>query len=307
MPDQPGRSELPGQGDRPTVLVVGSIHIDRMVRLPTLPVPGETVTGSESWTQLGGKAANQAVAGAAHVRTVLAACVGGDQEGQQAEQTLVRRGVEPRLQRSARLPTGSSVALIEASGENVGVVLPGSNADLDAGPVVGLLGTERPALLVCQWETSVATLETLLVEARTRGVVTLMNAAPWQSTHRSLLALAGHVVVNAVEAESWTGSDPQARLARLPLDHPSVVVTLGAGGVLHYRHGELTSDLPAPVVRAHSTHGAGDHFVGVLAAQLALGQLLETALVLAGDSAAQYVQTVHPPALLSSPPSELVS
>ncbi|WP_407572299.1 PfkB family carbohydrate kinase [Deinococcus altitudinis] len=306
MPEQPGHSELPGWSNQPTVLVVGSIHIDRMVRLSTLPVPGETVTGSESWTQLGGKAANQAVAVAAHVRTVLAACVGDDHEGHQAEAVLIRRGVTPRLQRSLRLPTGSSVALIEASGENIGVILSGSNAELDAGPVAALLSTEGPALLVCQWETAVTTLEPLLVEARTRGVPTLMNAAPWQDTHRSLLALADHVVVNAVEAEDWTGTDPQARLPRLPLDHPSVVVTLGAGGVLHYQHGKLTSDLPAPVVRAHSTHGAGDHFVGVLAAQLALGQRLEPALTQAGASAAQYVQIVHRPSRLSSSSSELI-
>lgn len=296
--------EQTGQDARPTVLVTGSIHIDRMVRLPTLPVPGETVTGSESWTQLGGKAANQAVAAAGHVRSLLAACVGSDAEGQQAERTLIHRGAEPRLQHSARLPTGSSVALIEASGENVGVILPGSNADLDTGPVMDLLVSERPALLVCQWETSAQTLEPLLVRARATGVATLMNAAPWHDSHRHLLSLADHVVVNAVEAQGWTGTDPQARLPRLPLDHPSVVVTLGAGGVLHYRHGQLTTDLPAPVVQAHSTHGAGDHFVGVLAAQLALGRPLEPALVLAGASAAEYVQAVHPPALLTS---ELVS
>ena len=291
--------EHPGQDVRPTVLVAGSIHIDRMVRLPTLPEPGETVTGTESWTQLGGKAANQAVAAAEHVRSLLVACVGTDQEGRQADRTLARHGVEPQLQYAARLPTGSSVALIEASGENVGVILPGANAELDAGPVVELLDTERPALLVCQWETSAETLKTLLVQARTRGVATLMNAAPWQDSHRNLLPLADHVIVNAVEAKSWAGTDPQARLPRLTLDHPSVVVTLGAGGVLHYRHGELTSDLPAPVVQAHSTHGAGDHFMGVLAAQLALGRPLEAALIQAGDSAAQYVQTVHPLSLLS--------
>lgn len=296
--------EQTGQDARPTVLVVGSIHIDRMVRLPSLPVPGETVTGTESWTQLGGKAANQAVAAAEHVRSLLAACVGSDLEGRQAERTLVHRGAEPRLQHSARLPTGSSVALIEASGENVGVILPGSNTDLDAGPVMDLLISERPALLVCQWETSAEALEPLLVRARATGVATLMNAAPWHDSHRHLLPLADHVVVNAVEAQSWTGTDPQARLPQLPLDHPSVVVTLGAGGVLHYRHGQLTANLPAPVVQAHSTHGAGDHFVGVLAAQLALGRPLEPALVLAGESAAEYVQAIHPPAFLSA---ELVS
>ncbi|ULH18368.1 PfkB family carbohydrate kinase (plasmid) [Deinococcus sp. KNUC1210] len=256
---------------------------------------------------MGGKAANQALAAAPSVRSVLAACVGTDLEGRQAEQTLAHRGVESWLQRSARFPTGSSVALIEASGENVGVILPGSNADLAAGPITELFGTELPTLLVCQWETAAETLETLLTQARARGVVTLMNAAPWHDAYRFLLPLADHVVVNAVEAAGWTGTDPQARLPLLPLDHPSVVVTLGAGGVLHYQHGELTADLPAPVVQARSTHGAGDHFVGVLAAQLALGQPLEHALVQAGASAAEFVQVIHKSPLLSSTSSEPVS
>jgi ribokinase len=294
MPEQPQRSDLP------TVLFAGSIHVDRMVRLPCLPVPGETVTGTESWAQLGGKAANQALAGAEHIRSVLAACIGDDLEGRQAEQVLTRRGVVSRLQRSARLSTGSSVALVEASGENVGVILPGSNVDLDAGPVVELFATEMPTMLVCQWETAADTLETLLVSARAMGVMTLMNAAPWHDTHRFLLPLADHVVVNAVEAEGWTGTDPQARLPRLPFEHLSVVITLGAGGVLYYQRGELTSDLSAPVVQVHSTHGAGDHFVGVLAAQLALGRPAETALEQAGSSASQYVQLAHTPSYLSS-------
>ena len=125
-----------------------------------------------------------------------------------------------------------------------------------------------------------------------------MNAAPWQETFRDLLPLADHVIVNAVEAQGWTGSDPQARLERLPFGHPSVVVTLGSGGVLHYRDGNLALDLRAPRVQARSTHGAGDHFVGVLAASLAQGTALPQALEQAVASAAEFVQLLHKDALI---------
>ena len=278
----------------PAVLVAGSVHLDRMVQVQRLPVPGETIVATGSWTQLGGKAANQAVAAAALVPTTLAACVGDDEDAQQARATLTSLNVGCALQVSPARPTGSSVALLDAAGENVGVVLPGATVDLSAEHVAPLL-EGAPALLVCQWEAPAATVRELLTQARACGVTTLVNAAPWRDdpAYAATLALADHVVVNAVEAEAWIGTDPRARAARLPLDHPSVVVTLGADGVLHYAAGQLTTDLPAPKVTARSTHGAGDHFVGVLAGHLAQGTALAAALGHAAASAAAFVQLLH--------------
>ena len=272
------------------VLVAGSVHIDRMVQVTRLPVAGETVIATGSWLQLGGKAANQAMACASLTHTTLAACVGNDDNARHAKSTLVDAGVHCELQVSGTLPTGSSVALLDGSGENVGVVLPGANDDFQA-EVVSTCGAGLPTLLVCQWETAAPALHTLLAWARTQGVPTLINAAPWHNdpAYRDTLRLADHVVVNAVEAQSWTGMDPQRRSPHLPFGHPSVVVTLGAGGALHYVNGMLITDLVAPLVRARSTHGAGDHFVGVLAAQMALGQAVTDALRRAIESAAQFV------------------
>ena len=287
----------------PGVLFVGSLHLDRMVEVVRLPIPGETIIATGTWSQLGGKAANQAVAAARHVHATLAACVGNDSDGRQAGETLTLLGVDAALQVSETLPTGSSVALLDASGENVGVVLPGANVSLQADVVASHLGADRPLLMVCQWETAAATLHALLNEARQRGIPTLINAAPWQHGpgYLETLSLADHVVVNAVEAQAWLGRDPQQRVTHLPFDHPSVVVTLGAGGVLHYMDNSLSSDLKAPAVKARSSHGAGDHFVGVLSSQLALGNSMPEALGRAVASAADFVQLLHkhPP---NSPP-----
>ncbi|GAA4018084.1 ribokinase [Deinococcus rubellus] len=277
------------------VLFAGSLHVDRMVEVARLPVPGETIIATGTWSQLGGKATNQAVAAARHVHATLAACVGEDSDGRQAGETLALLGVNAALQVSGTLPTGSSVALLDASGENIGVVLPGANIDLRADGVVSLFGSEAPLLMVCQWETAAATLHTLLKEARQRGIPTLINAAPWQDDlrYQETLSLADHVVVNAVEAQAWIGTDPQARATDLEFNHPSVVVTLGAGGVLHYIDGVLSTDLRAPVVKARSSHGAGDHFVGVLGSQLARGKSMTQALKCAAASAADFVQLLH--------------
>ncbi|PNY79302.1 PfkB family carbohydrate kinase [Deinococcus koreensis] len=283
-----------------SVVFAGSLHIDQMIQLDELPSPGETVIAGASWTQLGGKATNQAVAAAPHVRAVLLACVGNDEGGRDALATLNSLGVHPALQVDAQVATGSSVALIDAAGENVGVVLPGANTGLRAEPLSDLLKASPVQLVVCQWETEPDTLGQMLSAARATGVPILLNAAPWLDSHRGTLPLTDHVVVNAVEAQAWTGHDPQERVRQLDFGHPSVVVTLGAGGVLHYQKGALTTDLPAPVVQARSTHGAGDHFVGVLAAHLARGTPMPHALERAGQSAAEFVQLLHKHLALSS-------
>ena len=274
-----------------------------MVEVTRLPVPGETIIATGTWSQLGGKATNQAVSAARHVHATLAACVGQDSDGCQAAETLRSLGVSAALQVSETLPTGSSVALLDASGENVGVVLPGANVGLRADVVAAQFGVGAPLLLVCQWETLATTLQTLLKEARERGVPTLINAAPWQDdpAYHETLQLADHVVVNAVEAQAWVGNDPQARASHLGFNHPSVVVTLGAGGVLYYKNGVLDSDLRAPAVEARSSHGAGDHFVGVLSSQLASGKPMAAALECAVASAADFVQLLHKHAPSPSP------
>ena len=64
------------------VVVVGSIHIDRIMRVEQLPAPGETGVAIEAWTQMGGKAANQAIASAMLVPTALVACAGNPSSGE---------------------------------------------------------------------------------------------------------------------------------------------------------------------------------------------------------------------------------
>jgi ribokinase len=275
------------------VVVVGSIHVDRMMRVERFPVPGETGIAVEAWTQLGGKAANQAIACAARAPTSLVACVGDDADGRQAVEFLARADVRTRVRRSPQLPTGTSVAMIDAEAENLAVISPGANSELSVDDVVARLDEALPALMLCQWESTVDTLGDALAAARQRGIVTVVNAAPWRDGHRELLALADHVVVNAVEACAWLGAPLDGLAAHARFEHPSVIVTLGAEGATHYVDERRVVHQPAAPVEARSTHGAGDRFVGTLSAVIASGLPVATALSAASDAAGHWVRSLH--------------
>jgi ribokinase len=282
------------------VVVVGNIHMDRIMRVGQLPDPGETAVATEAWTQIGGKAANQAIACAMHVPTTLVACVGGDTDGQQALDVLERERVRARVRRCEQQPTGSSVAFVDSAGENLAVISSAANEALSSADAVAAIEELEPALVLCQWESPLETVGAALEASRH---ATLLNAAPWRETHRPLLRLADHVVVNAVEAAAWAGSSLDGFPAEAPFEHPSVIVTLGAAGAGHYRDGRLVVHQPAARVKALSTHGAGDHFVGVLAAGLARALPLAESLREASDAAGLWVRSLHKDVLRTPVPA----
>jgi ribokinase len=275
------------------VVVVGSVHIDRIMRVDQLPAPGETGVAIEAWTQIGGKAANQAIACAMHVSTALVACVGADTDGQQALDVLQREGVQPRVRQTREHPTGSSAALVDAAGENLAVISPAANEALTGAEAVATINRLEPTVVLCQWESTLETVRDTRTAARAAGRTTLLNAAPWLEAHRPLLHLADHVVVNAVEAAAWADSPFDGFPAQASFGHPSVIVTLGAEGAGRYRDDHLVLHQPAARVQALSTHGAGDHFVGALAGGIARGLPLEATLQQASDAAGKWVRSLR--------------
>ncbi len=116
-------------------------------------------------------------------------------------------------------------------------------------------------------------------------------AAPARPLADALAALVDILVANAVEAEMMGGGPvddlASARRAATALGRrlPVAIVTAGPHGAA-VAGGEGDFALPAPPVKVASTHGAGDCFVGVLAARLAagagLGEAVEAAVAAAG-------------------------
>ena len=84
------------------ILVFGSLNVDLVVRVKSLPRPGETVLGPSYDVVAGGKGANQALAAArAGAKTAMVGAVGSDDFAKTALAELAAAGVDLDRRRAA--------------------------------------------------------------------------------------------------------------------------------------------------------------------------------------------------------------
>ncbi len=286
---------------RGRIVVIASYNRDILVRLDRFPVPGETVLAHGLATAHGGKGSNQAVQVArCGVPVAIIAAVGADEAGAAALGLWADEGIAASAVRRVNEPTGTAIIEVDAAGDNQIVVVPGANALLDRAAVgeaaaAGIFADA--ALVVAQMETPLQATLAAFHAARTDGARTLLNIAPASaSIPTELFAATDIVVANAGEAATVTGLPAAAGGARLSRalrarlgDGAAAVVTAGAeGAFLAAAEAPHGLHAPAPQVRVVDTTGAGDAFVGAVAAQIALGADLAAALttgVVAGSLA----------------------
>jgi ribokinase len=262
------------------IVVFGSLNVDLVVGVERLPVAGQTLLAREELRTLpGGKGANQAVAAArdgAHV--VLAGAVGQDALAEIALGTLRAAGVDVTRVRALAAPTGCALICTDLAGRNQIVVARGANARADPEQVEEAL--LRPATwVVQQMETTPEATATLLRRARAGGARTILNLAPAAPLPEGALRAADVLVVNEDEG-AWLaahlGCGPDAAALHAALGQTWVIRTLGPAGA-EWCAGKDHGQVPAPAVDARDTTGAGDCFVGVLAAGLDRGAPLADA------------------------------
>jgi ribokinase len=176
------------------------------------------------------------------------------------------------------------------------VVAPGANAALGAAAIERALAGYEPrpgSVAVLSFELGDDAIVAAGKYAASRGMRLLVNPAPARDLAPELVALSPIVLPNAGEAATLTGlSDPgAAALALARRTGAPVIVTLGAVGALVHEPGapEETVHLPAPTVEVADTTGAGDAFVGALAAHLAAAKPLREAAAAAVEAASQSV------------------
>jgi len=281
------------------VCVVGSVNTDLTFTVDTLPRPGETALASALASSPGGKGANQAVAAAKlGGSTALIGRLGKDAFGTELRAFLEAQAVDVSLVADTTdAHTGTAIITL-ANADNTIVVIPGAN---------GLLSTEdvvQPALAkgdvaVSQFEIPLLTIKAFFQKARAVGALTILNPAPAQPCDTDLLDLVDILVLNETELALLTGRelrepDDTARFvdaARSLQADPAqaICVTLGKRGAVALVGDEVMT-MAGHSVKAVDTTGAGDCFVGALAAQLALGAAIRDALGYANTAASISVQ-----------------
>lgn len=237
--------------------VVGSVNMDVVFDVGTLPGPGETVLGSTVRLVPGGKGGNQAVAAArAGAEVQLVAAIGVDANGGHLREHLAANNVG--LDGVVTLPgsSGTAAIVVDAQGENMIVVAPGANGHLTLDSPHLRERVADAEVVLLQLEIPLPTALVAARVAKAAGATVIVNASPAGGDPHDLAELAAVtdvVIVNESEHQHW----------QWPVPH--LVITRGSRGAT-YVGDDQEFDVPAPAVEAIDTTGAGDVFAGVLAA-----------------------------------------
>lgn len=263
---------------------------------PTIPTVGETLTGTSFKTSFGGKGANQAVQCARMgVRTGIIATLGSDSYGDAYFSSLKQERIDvSQVKQVSDQSTGIASIWVDERGRNSIVIVPGANLAMSPEDAITRLDNiflHSPSLgiILFQNEIDVGTNRTALEYARARGVLSIFNPAPYTPQCRDLLRLAKIICVNEVELQMMGGgahagandllSDSDiTKACKVAFEDEDsylerIIITLGAAGAAIVNRSDPTriQRYAAPVVSAVDSVGAGDSFLGCLAAGLADG------------------------------------
>jgi len=276
------------------IVVIGSINMDLVLRVPRMPLPGETLTGGAFRTIPGGKGANQAVAcarmsgkvEAGGQQVAMVACVGDDEFGATLRAALVSDGIiDSHVTTMPGVASGIASILVDDNGQNSIVLAGGANdllspAHIDAAREL----IEQSDIVVLQLEVPMATVMHAIRLARSLGKTVVLNPAPAARVPADVLALVDYLIPNEIEAAMLAGgevdaSDVKALAAALQKQgSDNIIITLG------------DYDFPAQAVQAVDTTAAGDTFIGGFVAGLASG-LDEAEAIAQGQRAAAWSVT----------------
>lgn len=287
------------------IVVIGSINMDLVLRVPRMPLPGETLTGGAFRTIPGGKGANQAVAcarmsGKAEAggqRVAMVACVGDDAFGATLRSALVGDGIiDSHITTLPGVASGIASILVDDNGQNSIVIAGGANDLLSPAHIDAAQGLiEQADIVVLQLETPMDTVVHAIRLARSLGKTVVLNPAPAASLPDGVLELVDYLIPNEIEAAMLAGVAPDstdiaalaAALQKQGSDN--VIITLGSKGVHAALYGGDTT-FPAEAVKAVDTTAAGDTFIGGFVAGLASG-MDEAEAIAQGQRAAAWSVT----------------
>ncbi|NMM96541.1 sugar kinase [Bifidobacterium sp. DSM 109960] len=283
-----------------TVSVIGSMNADYTVTAQRLPGPGETITGGPLQLLPGGKSGNQAAAAAKIGATVrMFGAVGSDSNADFLLEQLENAGVDVSNVRRVLGPSGTTVIVVDADGENIIVYSPGSNAQVTVDYVQSMKDelVSSSVLGLCL-ESPIETVTAAARMCHEAGVKVLLNDSPFTPTIPAELIEASDVLlvnehemaqllgIDEPDNDDWDGFDWENAADRMAeYGFKEAIVTLGGDGSVVLdtaaQPGQRVVRIAPVKIDAVDTTGCGDSFMGTVLAGLASGFSLQDAARLA--------------------------
>jgi len=275
------------------ILVVGSLNVDMVVRVPHMPAAGETILAEKADTVPGGKGANQAyAAGKLGAQAIMFGAVGNDRYAEIEKKSLQSAGVDvSRLIVRADFDTGLAWITVNDEGDNSIVVVSGANKTLSEKDIADNDDLLHSCdIVLCQMEIPVQTVLCAARRAKELGKTVILDPAPVPKDFPAeLYTYVDIIKPNETELSLLTGAassdyEKGADILR-SRGVKNVIVTLGGAGAFVNSETEgkhMLTVRPVPVV---DTTAAGDSFTAALAVRLASGSSLLQAVRYANEVA----------------------
>jgi len=269
-----------------SILVVGSINMDLVVRAEQMPAPGQTVLGKSFSCSPGGKGANQAVAASRlGAKSLMIGRIGEDMFGGQLLENLRAEGVDCRG--VMRTPGSSGVAtiIVDERGENSIVVAAGANHRVSPDDVCAHEELFNDAdAVVLQLELPLPTVRTAIGLGHRYGCKVILDPAPVPKAMPDELFAVDILTPNALEAEALSGKkcieqrvEKSVALDLIARGAKATAVKLAHRGSMVVAADGHFYRVPPYKVNVVDTTGAGDAYTAALAVATAQGKNLHEA------------------------------
>ncbi len=273
------------------IIVVGSINIDIILNVDTLPQSGRTIRSNSSSVNPGGKGINQSVGVAKLNHPVsLLGRVGNDYEANLIYRSMSDHAIDVKgIKRDLSSETGKAYIHVQSDGESTISLLPGANKNLSVKDIQSHTRMfDNTSFCLLQTEVPVDTILAAAQIAQSKGVQTILKPAALKSVSHELMRNISIFIPNDKEADilcPHLESTEEKADYFLSLGAKTVIITLGSHGC-YVKNQTLHKLFPAIPFTAVDTTGAADAFISALAVYLSNGFSLEKSVRIASYAAA---------------------
>lgn len=259
------------------VCVLGSMNMDMVITVASMPKVGETILCNDVKKLPGGKGANQAIAAQrSGAEVYMIAKIGKDENGDTLLKGLQNDDINTKyVLRDNKKDTGMAIITVNSEGNNSIIVVPGSNMNISKLEILRAEEAIKDSdIVVAQLETPMDAAAEAFRLAKKYNKFTVLNPSPSKILSNELIENTDMIIPNETEAYGITGIEVKdiesaKRASRLFFNKgiKVVIITLGENGaaIVTRTNAEL---VPAYKVKAADTTAAGDGFLGALVSKI---------------------------------------